>query len=423
MTISLQQRAEAVMPAGVNSPVRAFKSVGGKPIYARSAKGAYLETVDGRKLIDFCMSFGPLILGHAHPRVVEAIRTAAERGTSFAVTTEAEIEMAEFIRARIPSMEMVRLVSSGTEAAMTALRLGRGATGRGKILKFTGCYHGHSDSLLVEAGSGVAGIAEASSAGVPDDLAAQTLVAPYNDLDAATRVVEEHARDLACIAVEPVAGNMGVVLPKPGYLEHLRKLADQSGALLLFDEVITGFRITCGGYQNICGVTPDLTCLGKIIGGGMPIGAVGGRADLMENIAPLGNVYQAGTLSGNPISVAAGLACLRTLHEEKPYPELEKKTVTFTGAMKEIFEAKGLTVQLPTIGSLFNMFFIDQPVHTFDDVMKADKEPFVKLFNALLERNVYLAPSPFEAGFLSVAHTDEVLNETLDALKAAAATL
>lgn len=408
------------MPAGVNSPVRAFRAVGGKPIYARSAKGAYLETVDGRRLIDFCMSFGPLILGHAHPRVVEAVTAAAQRGASFAVTTEAEIELAELIKEAVPSIEKVRLVNSGTEAAMTALRLARGATGRSKILKFTGNYHGHSDSLLVEAGSGVAGIAQASSAGVPADLAAHTLVAPYNDEKAVADVVAEHGDDLAVIAVEPVAGNMGVVLPNPGFLEHLRKLADDSGALLLFDEVMTGFRLTFGGYQNLCGVSPDLTCLGKVIGGGLPVGAVGGRAALMEHLAPLGNVYQAGTLSGNPISVAAGLATLRQLKEEDPYRELENRTERFAAAVQGALQEKGLAVQVPRIGSMINVFFVDRPVRSFADAMKCDQERFARFFNELLARGVYLPPSAFEAYFVSTAHTDAVMDEALSAFSEAA---
>jgi glutamate-1-semialdehyde 2,1-aminomutase len=416
----LKLRAESVMPAGVNSPVRAFRSVGGEPIFAASGSGPRLRTTDGRDLIDFCMSFGPLILGHAHPEVVAAVAGAAARGTSFAVTTEAEIEMAELIRAALPSMEKVRLMSSGTEAAMTALRLARGATGRNTILKFTGCYHGHSDSLLVEAGSGVAGMAQASSAGVPDDLAGHTVVAPYNDIAATEEVVRAHAGDLACITVEPVAGNMGVVLPEPGFLERLRELASETGALLLFDEVITGFRITFGGYQNLCGIVPDLTCLGKIIGGGLPIGAVGGRADLMDHLAPLGSVYQAGTLSGNPISVAAGLAALRHLKEHKPYPELEQDTQWFVRQLGELFESRNVPVHIPHIGSMFSLFFSEQPVHSFADVMTTEKERFVKLFHGLLESGVYLAPSPFEAGFLSTAHDRATLGAALSIFRESA---
>jgi len=412
---SLKARAEAAMPAGVNSPVRAFRSVGGEPIYARRAAGAYLETVDGRKLLDFCLSFGPLILGHAHPEVVEAIQSAAERGTSFAVTTEAEIEMAELIREAIPSMQKVRLVSSGTEAAMTALRLARGATGRSKILKFTGCYHGHSDSLLVEAGSGVAGIATASSAGVPPALAAETLVAPYNDIGAVESLVNEFGDRLAVIAVEPVAGNMGLVLPQPGFLEALRRLADQCGAMLLFDEVITGFRLTFGGYQKICGVTPDLTCLGKIIGGGLPIGAVGGRDEVMSHLAPLGNVYQAGTLSGNPVSVAAGLATLRYLQRHNPYADLDRRTQRLVAPLRQAAHQQGIGLQVPQLGSMFSLFFSHKPVTSFADVMQCAKEPFVKMFRMLLARGVYLPPSPFEMSFISTAHDDAILDEAAEA--------
>ena len=330
----LKQRAEAVMPGGVNSPVRAFKAVGGDPIFASRGKGAYLETTDGHKLVDYCLSFGPLILGHAHPDVSAAIALAAGRGTSYAVTTEAEIEMAEMIQAAIPSIERVRLVSSGTEACMTALRLARGATGRNKVLKFSGCYHGHTDGMLVQAGSGVAGIASASSDGVPRSVAEDTLVANYNDSEQVTSIVEQHGDDLAAIIVEPVAANMGLVLPDDAFLGHLRSLCDKTGALLIFDEVITGFRLTFGGYQNICDITPDLTCLGKVIGGGMPIGAVGGRMAIMEHLAPIGSVYQAGTLSGNPVSVAAGLATLKRLKTQNPYAALQKVTEKLVDQIK-----------------------------------------------------------------------------------------
>jgi len=405
------------MPGGVSSPVRDFRAVGGVPIFAVAGRGAYLFTTDGRSLVDFCMSFGPLILGHGHPEVVEAASAAVRNGTSFGVTTEAEIELAELIREAIPSIEKIRLVNSGTEAVMTAIRLARGVTGRSKILKFTGCYHGHSDSLLVEAGSGVAGIARASSAGVPDELARCTIVAPYNDPAAVTGVVRAHGEELAAIAVEPVAGNMGVILPEEGFLEQLRKLADECGALLLFDEVITGFRLHFGGYQQLCGVTPDLTCLGKVIGGGMPIGAVGGRAEIMDHLTPGGDVYQAGTLSGNPVSVAAGLATLRALQKLDPYAALEERTRQLVEEIRGAGEEAGVPLYVPQVGSLFNLFFTPNPVRSFADVMQCDRERYARFFHAVLEQDVYLPPSPFEACFASVAHEEATMEKALQAFR------
>ena len=407
------------MPGGVNSPVRAFRSVGGDPIFAKSAHGAELETTDGRKLIDYCMSFGPLILGHAHGSVIEAVQRAVARGTSYAVTTEAEIEMAELIRAAIPSMERVRLVSSGTEACMTAVRLARGFTGRSKVLKFSGCYHGHADCMLVKAGSGVAGIASASSAGVPEGCAANTLVARYNHLEDVDAVIAAHGNDLAAIVVEPVAANVGLILPANGFLDGLRARADATGALLIFDEVINGFRFTYGGYQNICGVKPDITCLGKIIGGGMPVGAIGGRADVMERLAPLGDVYQAGTLSGNPVSVAAGLATLRWLRDHQPYSDLERETTYLVSAIQIAASRNSIPVTIPQMGSVFSVFFGPVPVCDFDDVMRTDKEKYVNVFHALLKRGVYMPPSPYEVSFLSVAHTVRHLQKTVAAWEAA----
>lgn len=423
MTHPLKQRAQKVMPAGVNSPVRAFQSVGGDPFFAGSGSGSRLHTVDDRALIDFCMSFGPLILGHAHPAVVEAVTRAAARGLSYAVTTEAEIEFAELIQHAIPGMARLRLVSSGTEAVMTALRLARGFTGRNKILKFSGCYHGHSDGLLVEAGSGLAGLATASSAGVPTATARDTLVAPYNDPAHVARLVEQYGDDMAAIIVEPIAANMGLVPPRDGFLSHLRKLCDQSEALLIFDEVITGFRLTFGGYQNLCGIIPDLTCLGKIIGGGMPIGAVGGRADIMERIAPLGPVYQAGTLSGNPVSVAAGLATLKILEHENPYPLLEQKTASLVCALRESAEAHSLTMQIPAIGSLFSFFFTATQVHSFADVRHCDTTSFKTLFHGLLREGIYLPPAPFETCFTSTAHSDRDVEQTVIATRIIAESL
>jgi glutamate-1-semialdehyde 2,1-aminomutase len=420
---TLMDRARHAMPGGVNSPVRAFRSVGSEPIFAQSARGAMLTTTDGNALIDYCMSFGPLILGHAHPDVVQAVTEAAMRGTSYAVTTEAEIEMAELIHAAIPSMERVRLVSSGTEACMTAIRVARGATNRVKILKFGGCYHGHADCLLVKAGSGVAGIATASSAGVPAVCANQTLVARYNQREDVEKLVREHGHELAAILVEPVAANMGLVLPDHDFLQFLREQADACGALLIFDGVICGFRFCFGEYQNICGVRPDLTCLGKIIGGGMPIGALGGRADLMEHLAPLGNVYQGGTLSGNPVSVAAGLATLKRLQADQPYADLEKKTQRLVHAIHQLAAARDIPLQLPTLGSVYAIVFTDQPIRSFEAVETTRQDRFNHLFHALLERGIYLPPSPFEVCFLSTAHTDTQLDHTLVAWEAALDTM
>ena len=417
MSSPLQSRAEAAMPGGVNSPVRAFRSVGGDPIYARRAKGAWLETDDGRKLVDFCMSFGPLILGHAHPTIVEAISKAAADGTSFAVTTEPEIELAELIRSAIPSMQRVRLVSSGTEACMTAIRLARGFTGRSRVLKFSGCYHGHADCMLVKAGSGVAGIASASSAGVPEGCAANTLVARFNNREDVDAAIAEYGSDLAAIIVEPLPANVGLMLPDAGFLEFLRERTKSIGALLVFDEVISGFRLTFGGYQNLCGITPDLTTLGKIIGGGLPVGAIGGRTDIMERLAPLGDVYQAGTLSGNPVSVAGGLAVLRFLRENNPYPALARTTADFVSTLQKHARAAGVTVTIPTIGSIFSIFFTDTAPRNFDDVLATKKDSYIRLFRLLLDRGMYMPPSPFEVSFLSIAHDEAALKHAESAWK------
>ena len=417
MSSPLQSRAEAAMPGGVNSPVRAFRSVGGDPIYARRAKGAWLETDDGRKLVDFCMSFGPLILGHAHPTIVEAISKAAADGTSFAVTTEPEIELAELIRSAIPSMQRVRLVSSGTEACMTAIRLARGFTGRSRVLKFSGCYHGHADCMLVKAGSGVAGIASASSAGVPEGCAANTLVARFNNREDVDAAIAEYGSDLAAIIVEPLPANVGLMLPDAGFLEFLRERTKSIGALLVFDEVISGFRLTFGGYQNLCGITPDLTTLGKIIGGGLPVGAIGGRTDIMERLAPLGDVYQAGTLSGNPVSVAGGLAVLRFLRENNPYPALARTTADFVSTLQKHARAAGVTVTIPTIGSIFSIFFTDTAPRNFDDVLATKKDSYIRLFRLLLDRGMYMPPSPFEVSFISIAHDEAALEHAESAWK------
>jgi len=409
------ERARAVLPGGVNSPVRAFRAVGGTPIFARRAEGAYLHTVDGRRLVDFCMSFGPLILGHAPPEVLAAITEAAARGTSFAVTTEAEIELAEEIVAAIPSVDRVRLVNSGTEACMTALRIARAATGRNRILKFSGGYHGHLDALLVRAGSGVAGLAEASSAGVPREWVAHTLVARFNHLDDVDRILTEHGREIAAIILEPIPANAGLIPPAPGFLRGVADRAAATGALLIWDEVITGFRFGWGSVQTLepGDIRPDLICLGKIIGGGLPVGAVGGRAALMDLLAPDGPVYQAGTLSGNPISVAAGLATLRRLKAERPWPELERRTGRYVAELRGLAKSAGVPVSFATRGSLFSVFFCAPPPSCFEEIPAAQTDCFRPLFHELLAGGVYLPPSAYEVAFLSTAHTDAVLESTL----------
>lgn len=421
MPSPLSQRAHAVIPGGVNSPVRAFKSVGGDPFFAERAEGPWLHTTDGRKLLDFCLSFGPMILGHADPDVQAAMRAAVPRGTSYAVTTEAEIELAELITNAIPVMDKVRLVNSGTEAVMTALRIARGATGRSRILKFSGCYHGHTDSMLVQAGSGVAGIAAASSAGVTAETASDTLVAPFHDREAVEALVREHGNDLAAIVVEPIPANMGLVLPEPGFLKFLREQADRCGALMISDEVITGFRVCFGAFANICCAKPDLITLGKIIGGGMPIGAVGGRADLMDHLAPNGPVYQAGTLSGNPFCVAAGLATLRKLRDLDPYDTLEQRTTFFANTLRDMASKKGVALSVPSIGSLYSTFFRPTEPRNFDEVSESDAEAFRTVFHSLLVSGVYVAPSAFEAGFLSTTHGDREIAFALEAWERALA--
>lgn len=415
MPNDLNQRANAAMPGGVNSPVRAFRSVGGDPIFARRGHGAILETEDGRQLIDFCCSFGPLILGHAHPHVIQAVQETIVNGSSFAVTTRAEIEMAELIKEAIPSIERVRLVSSGTEACMTAIRLARGATGRPKILKLSGCYHGHADCLLVQAGSGVAGIASASSAGVPEPCACQMLVAPYNDLPAAQALFDQHGRDIAAVILEPVAANMGLVPPGEGYLEGLASAARNVGALVIFDEVITGFRFCFGGYQNLCGIRPDLTVLGKVIGGGLPVGALGGRADLMEELAPLGPVYQAGTLSGNPLAVAAGLATLEQIRGAGVYERLETIGEQLEQGLRQVIRDRGIRACLNRVGSMWTLFLGVDEVRDFDTAMAADTKLFARFFHGMLQRGIYMAPSAFEAAFISLAHSEADIEQTIRA--------
>ncbi len=400
-------RAQAVIPGGVNSPVRAFQAVGGTPVFVKEGRGSKIVTAEDRELIDFCGSWGPLILGHAHPQVVEDVKVAVEHGMTFGINTEREVEFAELLCRQIPYMDQVRLVSSGTEATMTALRLARGVTGRNKILKFDGCYHGHADYLLVAAGSGLLTGGTASSAGVCASAVQDVLLAPYNDLTAVENIIAEHGDALAAIIVEPIAGNMGLIMPNEGFLEGLREAANRSGAVLIFDEVISGFRLAPTTYGNSCGVTPDLTCLGKIIGGGMPMGAVGGRRDIMENLAPLGNVYQAGTLSGNPVAIAAGMSTLKILIEDSPYERIEKLAKKLVSGVQEKADAAGVDINIATKGGMFTIFFQKNDVYNLDDAKKSNTVKHAKFFHNMLSNGFYLQPSQFEVCFISAAHTED----------------
>lgn len=406
-----RERAAVLFPGGVNSPVRAYRAVGGEPPIMVRGEGAHVWDADGKRYIDYVGAFGPLLLGHAHPAVVEAIRKAAGEGGSFGATSPGEVGLAELIRERMPSIERLRFVNSGTEAAMSALRVARAATGRDLVLKFDGGYHGHADSLLVEAGSGAATLAIPGSAGVASAVAAQTLVAAYNDLDSVARLLDAHPRQVAAVIVEPVAANMGVVPPGPGFLAGLRDLADRAGTLLIFDEVITGFRVASGGAQELYGVRPDVTILGKVIGGGLPVGAYGGRADLLDLVAPAGPVYQAGTLSGHPVVMAAGEATLRQLT-----PDLYSALELRAERLEEGLRRPGLSVT--RVGSLLTIFFRDRPPRDFDEARQSDAAAFGRFFNHLRSEGVLLPPSQYEAWFLSAAHDDEVIQATLDALPA-----
>jgi glutamate-1-semialdehyde 2,1-aminomutase len=406
----LFRRALDLIPGGVNSPVRAMRAVGlDQPLFARRGDGAYLEDVEGNRYVDWVMSWGPLLFGHADQETVEAVREAAERGTSFGASTEAEVELAAEIVDAVPSVEKIRLVSSGTEAAMSAVRLARAFTGRDRIITFAGCYHGHVDALLASAGSGVATLGLPSSPGVPTGVTANTIVCPFNDIDAAAAAVAQYGEGLAAILVEPVAGNMGVVPPRDGYLDALRRLCNASGALLVFDEVITGFRIARGGAQELFGISPDLTILGKIVGGGLPLAAFGGRAEIMDRLAPSGDVYQAGTLSGNPLATAAGLAVLRRLREPEIYVELERRGSQLESGL----ETHG---RVQRVGAMATLFMNDGPVHDFDDARSCDTERYGALFRHLLERGIYIAPSQFEAMFVSLAHGDDEIDRTIQAV-------
>ena len=402
--------AKLRIPGGVNSPVRAFRSVGGEPFFVESSHGCRVRTADGRELIDYVGTWGPAILGHAPEPVVEAVRAAAGRGLSFGIPNPLEVEMAETICRLVPSVEKVRMVNSGTEATMSCVRLARGFTGRERIVKFEGCYHGHVDSLLVKAGSGALTHGRPDSAGVPGVLAALTTTLPFNDLDALRAVFAREGRDIAAVIVEPVPANSGLYLPEPGFHETLRTLCDEHGALLIFDEVMTGFRLAPGGYQELSGIRPDLTALGKVIGGGLPVGAFGGRADIMDHLSPDGPVYQAGTLSGNPLALSAGLAQLRELERRDGWRELERIGAAFEAAVRELIAGRPLTFH--RIGSMFCLYFTAGPVRNLTDALRADRAAFNRFFHACLERGVYFAPSPFEAGFLSLAHREADLAET-----------
>jgi glutamate-1-semialdehyde 2,1-aminomutase len=415
----LFKRAQRVIPGGVNSPVRAFRAVGRSPLFIREAAGAHITDADGNRYIDYVGSWGPMIVGHAHPVVIKAIREAAARGTSYGAPTELEIELADEIVSAFPSIERVRLTSSGTEAAMSAIRLARGFTGRDRIVKFEGCYHGHSDSLLVKAGSGLATFGTPDSAGVPADFARNTIVVPFNDEAALEKTLREQGSEIACVIIEPVAGNMGCVPPQAGYLEAVRDVTSKHGALLIFDEVITGFRVAYGGAQELYGLKPDLTCLGKIIGGGLPVGAFGGRADVMDQLAPLGPVYQAGTLSGNPLAVTAGLAILKLLKDSNPYEELERRSARLEHGLRDAAGEAGIPSTINRVGSMLTAFFSEGPVTDWPTAKKASTDRYAGFFRAMLDEGVYLAPSQFECGFVSLAHTDDLIDRTIEAARSA----
>jgi len=411
------KKAGEIIPGGVNSPVRAFKSVGGQPVFICKGKGSKITDIDGNEYIDFISSWGPLILGHAYQPIVEAIQQTAELGTSYGAPTLQETEMAELIVSMVPSIEMVRMVSSGTEATMSAIRLARGVTGRSKILKFAGCYHGHADSFLIKAGSGALTLGLPDSPGVPASVAKDTLTANFNDAASVEKLFTDFPGDIAAVIVEPLAANMGVVLPQKDFLMELRRITEAQGALLIFDEVITGFRLAAGGAQEYYGVTPDITTLGKIIGGGLPVGAYGGKKVIMEQLAPVGPIYQAGTLSGNPLAMAAGLVMLKTLKNNPSiYTELERKGAMLEKGLRENLQKTGNKGVINRVGSLMTLFFTDlEKIESFDAVMKTDQVKYARYFRLALEANVYLAPSQFEAAFISNAHSDEDIEKTIEA--------
>ncbi len=413
--------AQAVkyMPGGVNSPVRAFKAVGMHPIFIKKAQGAKLFDIDGNEYIDYVSSFGPLILGHSHPEVVQAIGDAAQKGTSYGAPNEYELELAKLICEAIPSIEKVRMVNSGTEATMSAIRLARAYTGRSKIIKFEGCYHGHADSFLIKAGSGLLTAGIPTSPGVPPSHAENTLVAQYNDLESVEELFKAAKNDIAAIIVEPVAANMGLVLPDLDFLQGLHKMTQITGSLLIFDEVITGFRLNYGGFQNICGIEPDLTTLGKVIGGGLPVGAYGGKNEIMSHIAPEGNVYQAGTLSGNPLAMAAGLATLKILKDPDLYDRMEVMAYLLVNKLKSVFEEKDLYYEINRLGSMFTIFFTEQEVKTYQDVITCDTAQHAKFYREILKQGIYFPPAQFETCFISCAHDLEDIEKTVNAVSSA----
>jgi glutamate-1-semialdehyde 2,1-aminomutase len=419
----LFNRAQQTIPGGVNSPVRAFRAVGGQPVFIKQAQGAYVTDVDNNTYIDYVGSWGPMILGHSHSTVIAAVREAALSGTSYGAPTEIEIQLAELISEAYPSIEKVRLVSSGTEATMSAIRLARGFTGRDKIVKYEGCYHGHSDSLLVKAGSGLATFATPDSAGVPADFAKHTIVAQFNDEEELRTIFAEQGDEIACVIIEPVAGNMGCVPPRDGYLQAVRDITARYGALLIFDEVMTCFRVAYGGAQALYQIKPDLTCLGKIIGGGLPAAAFGGRAEVMNRIAPLGNVYQAGTLSGNPLAVTAGIRTLQLLQELNPYAELERRSVQLEQGLQAAAKAAGIAATTNRVGSMLTAFFTDEAVTDWNTAKKANTEMYGRFFRAMLTEGVYLAPSQFECAFVSIMHSEEVIEKTVEAARNSMASL
>jgi glutamate-1-semialdehyde 2,1-aminomutase len=424
-TQSDQLFAEALrfIPGGVNSPVRAFRAVGGQPFFVNRAKGARVWDVDGNEYIDYVGTWGPAILGHAHPRIIEAVRTAAQHGTSFGIPNPLEVTLAKMICAWVPSVQKVRMCNSGTEATMSAIRLARGFTKRDKIIKFDGCYHGHADSLLVKAGSGALTFGNPDSAGVPAAFTQHTIVLPFNDQEAVKAAFAANPGQIAGIIVEPVPGNAGLYLPKPGYLDFLREATSEAQALLIFDEVMTGFRLAKGGAQERFGIKPDLTCFGKVIGGGLPVGAFGGRAEIMDCLAPVGPVYQAGTLSGNPLAMAAGIAALEELAASDAYAKLEQLGAELEAGLRRVAQAAGVPVQFNRCGSMFCGYFTTEPVYNVADAMKSDRERFKKYFHAMLSQGIYLAPSQFEAGFLSTAHTAADIEQTVKAAAEAMKTL
>ena len=414
-SITVYRRALEMIPGGVDSPVRAFKAIGISPTFVDRAKGSKIWDIDGNEYIDYVGSWGPMILGHAHPGVVAALKKAIPKGTSYGAPTSLEVELAAKVKKAFPSMELMRMVSSGTEAVMSAIRLARGYTGRDNILKFEGCYHGHGDSLLVKAGSGATTFGIPDSLGVPEDLAKHTLTASYNDLEGVKSLVRQYSGQIACIIVEPIAGNMGVVLPEKEFLEGLRKICNGEGIILVFDEVISGFRVAYGGAQELYQIKADLTCLGKIIGGGLPVGAYGGKREIMEKIAPLGGVYQAGTLSGNPLAMTAGMVTLELLRSKKVYQDLEKKTSYLTEAISEKAEENGISITINRGTGMFTLFFTAGPVRDYRTAKTSDTKRFAQFFIEMMEQGIYLPPSQFEAWFISLAHTQKDLDQTIEA--------